>query len=109
MVNESREPYHLDWGAITPEGYNKETKELLHVFNIDVSSRDNIQRCTVFIIGRIAWFNMQAPAGSSQKIVLDLRGQALTLLDRARKMKAEIIEGSTTLNPSLQLIIEILI
>jgi len=109
MVNESKEPYHLDWGAITPEGYNKESNELLHVFNIDASSRDNIQRCTIFIIGRVAWFNMHAPAGSSQKIMLDLRGQALTLLDRATKMKAEIISESQRLNPSLTLIIEILI
>ena len=109
MIKGNMEPYNLDWGVVTPDGYNKELNELLHVFNFDVSSRDNIKRCTIFVIGRIIWFNIHVPSGSIHKIVFDLRGQAITLLDGAGKMKEEIIKKLQKLNPSLKLNIEILI
>jgi len=107
MINESKAPYSLDWGTATAEGYRRETKQLLHVFKMDLSSTDNMQRCTIFIIGRIAWFCLQAPPGSGQIIRMDMRGQD-ALLDRAEKMKTEIISESQKINPSLQLTIEII-
>ncbi len=92
MITENVDPYTLDWGVATPEGYNKELNQLLHVFNFDMSSHENVRRCTIFVIGRIRWFSIHAPLGASHKLVFDLRGQAMTLLDRATKMKEEIMQ-----------------
>ena len=108
MINEHIEPYNLDWGIVTPDGYKEELNELLHLFNFDVSFGDNIKRSTIFVIGRIIWFNIHAPADADHKIVFDLRGQAISLLDGARKMKEEIITTLQKLNPTIKLNIEIL-
>jgi hypothetical protein len=108
MINEHIEPYNLDWGVITPDGYKEELNLLLHVFNVDVSSRDNIKRITIFVIGRVIWFNIHAPAGANHKIMFDLRGKAKPLLESAQKMKEEIITALQKLNPTIKLNIEIL-
>ncbi len=102
-------PYVLDWGNITPEGFNEKQQEALHVFNFDISSVDKISMCTIFIAGKIFWTSKHIPNGVSQKIVIDLRGQTITLLERARKMKADVLQKIKHLDSTINTTIEILI
>jgi hypothetical protein len=105
----SKNPYDLDWGSVTSDGYNDTEKLALNVFNFDISSIDKIERCTVFCVGKIVWLNRHLPAGTTQKIVFDLRGQPITFLDRARKMKDDILDKVRGTNSTIAVIIEILI
>lgn len=105
----SHNPYKLDWGNITPDGYNELLQEIVHVFNFDISSKDKIERCIIFSVGKIIWSDMHIPKYTQQKIVFDLRGQPLVFLDRAKKMKKDISEAVKKTNSSINFIIEILI
>lgn len=105
----SNNPYKLDWGNATPEGYSKEKNNLLQIYNVDISSAEKIENCIIYVIGRIAWANKHFPKGTSQKIVFDLRGQPLALIDRARKMSQNIQKKSLAIEPEIKLDIEILI
>jgi hypothetical protein len=102
-------PYDLDWGIATSDGFSEKDQQLLFVFNVDISSVANIERTIVFVVGRVLWFNMHVPTGTEYKVVFDLRGQPLTLLGRARKMKSDILEKVAKLNKVVNVIIEILI
>ena len=84
------DPFSLDWGSITPEGYNEQKNEVVFIFNFDISSQDRIERGIVFAVGKLIWSMKNIPP-CNYRVVLDLRGQALTLLNRARKMKEDII------------------
>jgi hypothetical protein len=106
MIYNEVNPYELDWGTASAEGFHEERKTLLLVFNIDISSLINVYRCVIFITGRSIWLNRQLPE-MTQKVVLDLRGQSLTLLDRARQMKKNILQNLSILD--CEIIIEILI
>lgn len=85
-----KDPFSLDWGSISPEGYSEQKKEVIFIFNFDLSSQENVERCIVFSVGKILWAMKNIPS-SKYKIVLDVRGQALALLNRAGKMKEDII------------------
>lgn len=105
----SKNPFELDWGSITPDGYNEVEKTALSVFNFDISSAEKIDRCIVFCIGKALWLEKHLPAKTVQKFVFDLRGQPLPFLDRARRMKDEILTGIRSNEPEMVLNIEILI
>ena len=105
----STNPYELDWGNVTPDGYQIETREVLYVFNFDISSTAKIERCILFTIGKIIWTDKHIPENTNQKVIFDLRGQPLMFLERARKMKEAVIGGIKKNSPSLNIIIEILI
>jgi hypothetical protein len=105
----SKNPYDLDWGSITPDGYNDADKVALSVFNFDISSVEKIDRCIVFCVGKVLWLNKHLPKETTQKITLDLRGQPLPFLTRARKMNDEILKIIQAKNPEIVLNIEILI
>jgi len=102
-------PDDLDWGIATPDGFSEKDQQLLFIFNVDVSSTANIERTLVFVVGKVLWFNKQVPMGTEYKVVFDLRGQPLTLLGRARKMKSDILEKVAKLNKVINVSIEILI
>lgn len=68
---------NIDWGGITPQGYNQEKNEALHVCNFDLSSEDKIENVILFIIGKILWAKNHLPKGCNQLIVFDVRGQEL--------------------------------
>ncbi|MFN3402539.1 MAG: hypothetical protein ACK40G_00500 [Cytophagaceae bacterium] len=67
----------LDWGAITPDYYDKSTNTVVHVCNFEMRSGDKRLRAIKFIIGRVYWFNKHLPQNVSHKIVCDVRGQEL--------------------------------
>ncbi|RXK85273.1 hypothetical protein [Filimonas effusa] len=101
--------FDLDWGQITPDGYNEELNQVLHVFNFDMSSKENLKRILSYITGRIIWMSYNAPLGSSHRVVLDIRGQPFALLDRAKKIKNSIIEQLQLRDFTAEINIEILI
>lgn len=105
----SKDPYELDWGNITPEGFDQEKKEVIHIFNFDISSAEKVSKCSVFSVGKIIWVNKHIPKGTTQKVILDLRGQPITFLDRARKMKYDILQQVTQIESDIVIDIEILI
>jgi len=39
----SKNAYELDWGNMTPEGYDSGRNEIIHVFNFNISSTDKIE------------------------------------------------------------------
>lgn len=108
MENSNINPYNLDWGMTTPDGFNRETQQMLCVFNIDISSDANISRTIVFVVGKVFWLSLHAPALIRQKIVFDLRGQPLDLLNKAHKMKRDILDKTMKVNNSKDIVIEIL-
>lgn len=85
------DPYNLEWGWVTSDGYSNEKKEVLTVFNFDVSCKENINRMMIFAIGKIVWLGKHIPEGTKQRIVFDLRGQPLTLSTRVKEVKEEIL------------------
>lgn len=85
-------PYDFDWGNITPDGFDEVNNVALFVFNFDVSASDSIEMSKVFCYGKIVWATMNIPK-CNYRLVWDLRGQPLTFIDRARKMKKELIES----------------
>jgi hypothetical protein len=105
----SKKPFDLDWGSISSDSYNETEKLALCVFNFDISSVDKIDRCIVFCVGKVVWLNKHLPKQTTQKMVFDLRGQPITFLDRARKMKDEILNLIRVTDSKIILNIEIII
>lgn len=105
----SKNPLDLDWGSITSDGYNEAEKTALNVFSFDISTVEKIDRCIVFCVGKVLWLNKHLPQETTQKVVFDLRGQPLPFLDRAKRMKDEILNIIQDKDSNVVLNIEILI
>jgi hypothetical protein len=69
---------NLDWGHVTPEGYNRQTNVVLHVFGHDLSSLEKIDRTVRFIVGRVIYYELHVPAGATHFIKIDARGQDIS-------------------------------
>jgi hypothetical protein len=102
-------PYEMDWGIISPDGFNQKEKEALFIFNFDITrelSRDYNSR---FILGKLYWSSVQMPSDISLKIIFDLRGQPLTLIEKAKDIKYLIHSFLKKEKPELRFKTEILI
>jgi hypothetical protein len=66
-----------DWGNVTPEGFNERNNEALHVFNFDISKRENIENAILFTLGKIVRSAEHLPKNCKQIITFDVRGQEL--------------------------------
>lgn len=66
---------NLNWGNVTPEGYEDATKEALHVLNVNFIGEENRSRALKFICARVLHFHLHLPKNSSQRVRFDLRGQ----------------------------------
>jgi hypothetical protein len=77
----------LDWGIATPEGYDDASREALHILNVNFIGEVNRNRVVKFVVARVLHFHRHLPAGSSQRVRLDLRGQLVSNknLDLARQ------------------------
>lgn len=107
----STEPdcYKLNWGSIQVDGYNDNLKEALSVYNFDISNEEKINSCLVLLTGKTIWISKNLPDIITQKIVFDLRGQPITFITRARKMKSRFLEILFELKFNTSINIEILI
>lgn len=77
----------LDWGNATPEGYDDNNMEALHVLNVRFVGEANRNRVLKFVCARILHFHRHLPKGSSQRVRFDLRGQLVSIknLEHARQ------------------------
>jgi len=69
------DPFELDWGEITPDGYNQNEKSSLCVFAHSLISEEARPLSSIFAAGRIVWYNNHLPEGTANKVLLDIRGQ----------------------------------
>ena len=72
------EELDLDWGIATPEGYDEENREALHVLNVNFIGEANRNRVVKFACARVLYFDRHLPKGSSQRVRFDLRGQLVS-------------------------------
>jgi hypothetical protein len=71
------DPYSLDWGTITPEGFSSDKNIALHVFNFFLKDEENRSLSIKFIAGKVKWYSTHLPEDCSQIIRVDARGQEL--------------------------------
>ena len=80
-MNIDNVPYNLDWGPVTPDGYDRGKNEALWIVNFNLSTKEQIFRVTNLLIGEIVWAKLNLPDGCIERIILDVRGQRLVLED----------------------------
>ena len=68
----------LDWGKITPEGYDDTNREALHILNVNFIGEESRNRVVKFAVARMLYFHRHLPEDSSQRIRFDLRGQLVS-------------------------------
>ena len=67
---------HMDWGAVTPEFSNEQTRSLVHVFNHELQDGASVERSLRFAAGRIRWYNAYLRnAFGHHEVVFDDSGQ----------------------------------
>jgi hypothetical protein len=72
-------PFDLEWGEVTPEGYDKDQNQAFHVINCSMIGLENRRRCLVYLVGRVAWFSKHLPKGCSHRIRIDTSGQIISV------------------------------
>ncbi|MCL6560078.1 MAG: hypothetical protein K6U74_15070 [Firmicutes bacterium] len=70
-----KHPEDLDWGPVTIEFFSEEENTAVHVFNCDLMSPDNVERCKKFVLGKLKWYKHHLPQGCKQAVIFDDRGQ----------------------------------
>jgi len=65
----------MDWGAVTPELFNREKNSVVHIFNHCLLDWGNINRAIKFAVGRIEWYKDFLPQDCKHEVVFDDRGQ----------------------------------
>lgn len=67
----------LDWGPVTPEGYDGQKREALQILNMKLVGEANRRRAVRFVTARVVHFSKHLPENSSQRLRFDLRGQLI--------------------------------
>ncbi len=80
------DPHSLHWGSITPDVYVAAQNLAVHVANHNFESDENVRRTVRFLRARIRHHAPHLPAGCSQLVHYDDRGQFMT--NEARTMLA---------------------
>lgn len=83
-------PLNLDWGIITADGDNR--KEIIHVFNSDMTKKENEKFTKSFIINKYRYYKKHLPSEKNQIFTLDLRGQNITEKE-IEKIESDLIAG----------------
>jgi hypothetical protein len=77
------DPLSMEWSTATADLFNKGANTAIHVFNHDLVSPGSVERNVRFAIGRVQWFKKHLPAGCTQGVVFDDRGQRISNEARA--------------------------
>ncbi len=88
-MNIDNVPYNLDWGPVTPDGYDRGKNEALWIVNFNLSTKEQIFRVTNFLIGEIVWAKLNLPDGCIERIIIDISGQRIGL-EELRNIKLAI-------------------
>lgn len=68
-------PFELDWGKITPDGYNSNENKALYVFNHHFLNEESRRLSRIFAGGRVNWYSNHLPGNCKNELLLDIRGQ----------------------------------
>ena len=101
-------PFELDWGGVTPEGFDKSKNQVLHVLNIYMQNTEGRRLSLIFLVGRLIWFNKHLPPNCSHRIRIDIGGQTIPLkiLNKWRESALSIIHKKI---PTVNIEIEFLV
>lgn len=77
------DPMSLGWGPATIEVYRSDDQVGVHAFNHELATVSGRERSLRFARARLDWFRLQLPAGASQEVVFDDRGQDVEEAARA--------------------------
>lgn len=80
---EDWDPTTFHWGPITPDAYVEERKLAVHIVNHLLESPDNVARTVRFLRARARHHGPHLPAGTTQLVHIDDRGQTLTAATRS--------------------------
>ena len=83
------DPFDLDWGHVTTELSSDEHGIAMHVLNHNLESRVAVERTIRFTKARVRWFSGQLPADFQQWVVLDDRGQGVSV-DERETLRSEL-------------------
>lgn len=83
----------LGCGVVTPEGYDDEKQEALHVLNVNLIGEENVNRVLEFMSARIQHFARHLPGSFTQQVIFDIRGQRPNP-ERMNRLKQTIIDRS---------------
>ena len=73
-----KSPLAMDWGKITPDGFDSATKTALHIFSMNLSTPVLRELCMTFVLGKLRWYHKHLPAEVQQRVIFDVRGQKLS-------------------------------
>jgi hypothetical protein len=101
-------PFELDWGEVTPEGFDNNKNQALHVLNCFMQSPESRRLVLIYLIGRIVWFNKHLPPGCCHRIRIDTGGQfiSVNVLNKWREAALSKIRERL---PAVQIEIEFLV
>lgn len=85
---------NIDCGTATPEAYDDVSMEALHVLNVHFIGSTNVKRVIRFTCARVLHFRRHLPAGASQRIRFDVRGQRINSKDLESSRQAIMHEAS---------------
>lgn len=90
MLNKIR-AYSLEWDEITVEGYNKNTNEIIMVFNCDISTIQKSKEVIKYVVGRTSWGYLNFPANALINLSFDIRGQGI-IMSKSDSFKKNLLE-----------------
>ena len=101
-------PFELDWGEVTPEGFDDSKNQALHVLNCFLQSTESRNLCQIFLVGRIVWFSKHLPPNCSHRVRLDTRGQSISV-NTLYKWREVALSKIRERMPAVQVEIEFLV
>src|SRR5690349_21057711 len=81
-------PLDMTWTKATVDLINEKVNTAIHVMNHELGRDSALERTIQFSLGRMEWFRRQLPAGCTQGIWFDDRGQNLSAVARIRIRRA---------------------
>ena len=103
-------PFELDWGEITPDGYNSEKRESFYVANFLMTEESSRKLAKIYLSGKINWYEKHLPKGSKHHLRLDISGQREIKfeIDMMRNWKDQTVKQTRMKNDNIDLYIDIL-
>ena len=69
--------WELNWGPVTPEGFNSEKNQAIIVMNVDLTSIAKVEHVVAYVAGKISWYALHLPKNASQLVYFDITGQKI--------------------------------
>ncbi len=102
------EAAQLDWGEVTPEGFDGNRNQALHVLNVFLQNPEGRRLALPFLVGRVIWFQRHLPRGCSHRVRVDTGGQTIPV-ETLYAWRDEALSRIQDLEPAVRLEIEFLV